>query len=79
MILNIQYMKINKRASREDNMTKEKIESIMQDVRDLRDADFHVCKHSEWQSKGEPDGDEDITCSCGEFDAVLDKLEKLKV
>jgi len=39
-------------------MTKEKIESIMQDVRDLRDADFHVCKHSEWQSKGEPDGDD---------------------
>jgi len=74
-----QSTQYNQHNNRKDNMTKEKIESIMQDVRDLRDADFHVCKHSEWQSKGEPDGDEDITCSCGEFDAVLDKLEKLKV
>ena len=55
-----------------------KLDDIMEDIRNLRDADFHVCKYSEWQSKGEPDTDEDITCSCGEFDAVLDKLEELK-
>ena len=55
-----------------------KIEDIIQSVRDLRDADFHVCKHSEWQSKGEPDTIDDITCTCGEFDAVIDELEKLK-
>ena len=55
----------------------QKIEKIMQDVRDLRDADFHVCKYSEWQSKGEPDTEDDITCSCEDFDSVLDKLELL--
>jgi len=58
---------------------KQKIEDIIEDIRDLRDADFHVCKHSEWQAKGEPETDEDITCTCGEFDSVIDKLEELKV
>jgi hypothetical protein len=59
-------------------MKDKQIEDIIEDIRELRDADFHVCKHSEWQSKGEPDTTDDITCSCGEFDAVIDKLEKLK-
>ena len=59
---------------RADQLHDDKIEDIIQSVRDLRDADFHVCKHSEWQSKGEPDTDEDITCSCEEFDKVIDKL-----
>jgi len=54
-----------------------KLKEIIQDIRDLRDADFHVCKYSEWQSKGEPDTTEDITCTCGEFDKVIDKLENL--
>ena len=57
-------------------MTKN-IEDIMQDIRDLRDADFHVCNYSKWQSNGEPNSDEDITCSCVEFDNVIDKLQKL--
>tara|TARA_R110002020_G_scaffold21451_3_gene72900 strand:+ start:601 stop:804 length:204 start_codon:yes stop_codon:yes gene_type:complete len=60
-----------------DQLHDDKIEDIIQNVRDLRDADFHVCKHSEWQSK-EPDTTDDITCTCGEFDAVIDELEKLK-
>ena len=54
-----------------DQLHDDKIEDIIQSVRDLRDADFHVCKHSEWQAKGEPDTEEDITCTCGEFDACL--------
>ena len=55
----------------------QKIENIIQDVRDLRDADYHVCNHAEWQSKGEPDTKDDITCSCEDFDLVIDKLELL--
>ena len=54
-----------------------KLKEIIQDIRDLRDADFHVCKYSEWQSKGEPDTTEDITCTCQEFDKVIDKIEDL--
>ena len=61
-----------------DQLHDDKIEDIIQSVRDLRDADFHVCKHSEWQSHGEPYTDEDITCTCGEFDAVIDELQSLK-
>ena len=57
---------------------KEFIEEIKQDIRDLRDADFHVCPHSVWQSKGEPDGNDDITCTCENFDVGNDKLAKLK-
>jgi len=59
-------------------MKDKQLEDIIEDIRELRDADFHVCKYSEWQSKGEPDTTDDITCSCGEFDTVIDKLEKLK-
>ena len=55
-------------------MKDKELEDIIEDIRELRDADFHVCSHSEWQSKGEPDTDEDITCSCEEFDKVIDKL-----
>ena len=61
-----------------DQLHDDKIEDIIQSIRDLRDADFHVCKYSEWQSKGEPDTDEDITCTCNEFDVVIDELESLK-
>ena len=55
-------------------MKDKELEDIIEDIRELRDADFHVCSHSEWQSKGEPNTDEDITCSCEEFDKVIDKL-----
>jgi len=61
-----------------DQLHDDKIEDIIQSVRDLRDADFHVCKHSEWQAKGEPNTDDDITCTCNEFDVVIDELESLK-
>lgn len=63
--------------TKEEKMNKI-IEDIIEDIRELRDADFHVCKHSEWQSKGEPETTDDITCTCGEFDKVIDKLEELK-
>ncbi len=56
----------------------DEIEDCRKSVRDVRDADVHVCNYSEWQAKGEPDTDEDITCTCNEFDAVIDELEKLK-
>ena len=55
----------------------QKIKNIIQDVRDLRDADYHVCNHAEWQAKGEPHTKDDITCSCEDFDLVIDKLELL--
>ena len=61
-----------------DQLHDDKIEDIIQSIRDLRDEDFHVCKYSEWQSKGEPDTDDDITCTCNEFDVVIDELESLK-
>ena len=64
--------------SKADQNHNDVIEDIIQEIRDLRDADFHVCKHSEWQAKGEPETEEDTTCSCEEFDKVIDKLETLK-
>ena len=59
------------------------LEDIMEDIRELRDADFHVCPHAEWQSKGEPEKDEsgeiigkyDVECSCNKFDEVINKIE----
>ena len=29
-------------------------------------------------TKGEPDTDDDITCTCNEFDVVINELESLK-
>ena len=45
------------------------IEKIQQDIRDLRDADFHVCP---------ADLDDAQECTCNNFDKVIDKLEDLK-
>jgi hypothetical protein len=54
----------------------QKIEDIIENVRELRDADYHVCNYSVWQSKGEPQDTKDNTdCSCEDFDLVIDKLE----
>ena len=64
--------------NKSDQLHDDTIEDIMQEIRDLRDADFHVCKYSEWQAEGEPETDKDTTCTCGEFDKVIDKLEALK-
>ena len=64
--------------NKSDQLHDDTIEDIMQEIRDLRDADFHVCKYSEWQAKGELETGEDTTCTCGEFDKVIDKLEALK-
>ena len=51
-----------------------KLEKIMQDIRDFRDETY--CAYSEWQSKGEPDTNENIGCTCGIYDDALDKLEE---
>ena len=59
-------------------MKDKQLEDIIEDIRELRDADFHVCPHSEWQSKGEPDTTDDIECTCNRFDTVIDKVEELK-
>ena len=64
-------------------MKDKELENIMEDIRELRDADFHVCPHAEWQSKGEPEKDEtgeiigkyDVECSCNKFDEVINKIE----
>ena len=50
-------------------MTNKEIEAIQQDIRDLRDADFHVCP---------ADLDDAQECTCNNFDLVIDKLEDLK-
>ena len=64
-------------------MKDKELEDIAEDIRELRDADFHVCPHAEWQSKGEPEKDErgeiigkyDVECSCNKFDEVINKIE----
>lgn len=45
----------------------QKIEEIMQDVRNLRDSDLNPCMS---EKNGE--------CTCGPYDEILDKLEALK-
>ena len=66
---------------------KEFLEEIVKDIAELCDSSFHVCPHEQWQSKGEPecreDGspylkwDDDIKCTCEEFDTVRDKITHL--
>ena len=58
------------------NKEKIKLESIMENIRDFRDDVF--CAYSEWQSKGEPDTDENIDCTCVKYDEILDQLEAIK-
>tara|TARA_Y100000034_G_scaffold67200_1_gene81063 strand:- start:33 stop:257 length:225 start_codon:yes stop_codon:yes gene_type:complete len=70
---------------------KKMIEEIKQDIRDLRDSYFHFCpfemaeqigktrkdkiKYFEnWLDKHTED--ENGECTCGDFDLVIDKLEK---
>ena len=53
----------------EFGMTNKEIEEIQQNIRDLRDADFHVCP---------ADLDDTQECTCNNFDKVIDKLEDLK-
>ena len=48
----------------------------MENIRDFRDDIF--CAYSDWQSKGEPDTDENIDCTCGKYDEILDQLETIK-
>jgi hypothetical protein len=45
------------------------LEQIMQQIRDLRDADFHVCPN---------DSDDAQECTCGNFDLVIDKVDDLR-
>ena len=43
-----------------------RIEEIVQDIRDLRDDDSHVCP---------ADKDDYLECTCTKYDHVIDKLE----
>ena len=45
------------------------LDQIKQQVRDLRDADFHVCPAQ---------GDDTQECTCEKFDFVIDQIDKLK-
>ena len=63
---------------------KEFLEEIVKDIAELCDSSFHVCPYDEWRAKDEPecreDGspylkwDDDIQCTCEEFDMVRDKI-----
>ena len=46
-----------------------RLEQIMQQIRDLRDADFHVCP---------ADADDSQECTCNNFDLVIDKIDELR-
>lgn len=49
------------------------LEEIAQDIRNLRDADFHVCPaDSNHKTNREPG-----TCTCEQFDKVIDKINTL--
>ena len=45
-------------------------ESIIQDIRDLRDDDSHVCP---------ADKDDYLECTCTKYDHVIDKLEDFTI
>ena len=45
------------------------MEEIIQDIRNLRDADYHVCPN---------DTDNTLKCTCEYFDQVIDKLQAMK-
>ena len=45
------------------------LEEIKQQIRDLRDADFHVCPN---------DSDDTQECTCNNFDLVIDKVDELR-
>ena len=65
------------------------IEEIKQDIRDLRDSHFHFCPFEISEQIGETKKDkikyfEDwldkyYDCTCGEFDSIIDKLEKIEI
>ena len=58
------------------NKEKERLENIMQDIRDFRDDAY--CPNAEWQSQGEPDTDKSVECTCIKYDEILDKFEEIK-
>tara|TARA_B100001964_G_C13699895_1_gene365560 strand:- start:50 stop:235 length:186 start_codon:yes stop_codon:yes gene_type:complete len=55
----------------------EKILEIQEDIRNLRDSDFHRCPADE---RDEDDNiiDDSRPCTCLEFDKVIDKIGELK-
>jgi|TARA_Y100000310_G_scaffold266155_1_gene277544 hypothetical protein len=68
-------------------LSKEKLEEITQEIRDMRDADFHVCPYDQHQKfedsnarherqyyEMHPEHAED-QCTCKYFDQLIDKLE----
>ena len=45
------------------------LDKIIGSIRELRDADFHVCPNTT---------NDELECTCHRFDEVIDELEKLK-
>ena len=75
----------------EFGMTNKEIEAIQQDIRDLRDSAFHVCsfEYHDLQVCEEDElktftpflkhrGINDGTCTCNNFDLVIDKVDELR-
>ena len=64
------------------------IEEIKQDIRDLRDSHFHFCPFELNEQVGDTRKDKIkyfenwldkyYDCTCGDFDLVIDKLEKIE-
>jgi hypothetical protein len=51
---------------------KHRLQKIQQDIRDLRDADQHVCPEAMRETWG---ADVDGECSCASYDSVIDALQ----
>ena len=66
---------------------KKLIEEIKQDIRDLRDSHFHFCPFELNEQVGDTRKDKIkyfenwldkyYDCTCGDFDSVIDKLERI--
>ena len=46
-----------------------KLDKIIEKIRELRDASFHVCPNTT---------NDELECTCHHFDEVIDELEKLR-
>lgn len=54
------------------------IDSVMDEIASLRDADSHVCAYEASQQEGAPCQDSPPVCSCHRYDHVIDDLQMLK-
>lgn len=58
-----------------------RLEALKQTIRDLRDADEHVCPMAEEDNRiyggGELDEDGDYPCTCEKYDHVNDEIDRI--